>query len=409
MKKSWTAYAWTNGETGTLFFSYRRKLYWLRTVCKKMSHYIDEDGKEKNVYSWRLDKNDPMPKGKKREPSLREKEKQIEADLFDRIVTNGGNYTVLELVEKYVSLKTGVRHNTVAGYKTVINMLKKESFGNLRIDKVRLSDAKAWLIKLQQIDGRGYSSIHSIRGVLRPAFQLAVDDDLLRKNPFEFELASVIVNDSVTREAITRKQQRDLLKFIQEDKHFSRYYDAIYILFHTGLRISEFCGLTVSEIEFGEMRIKVDHQLQRTVQMQYVIEEPKTDKGIRYVPMTEAVAACFRRIIANRKTPKVEPMVEGYAGFLFLDKNDMPMVALHWEKYMEHIIQKYNRIYRIQMPKVTPHVCRHTFCSNMAKSGMNPKTLQYIMGHADISVTLNTYTHVNFDDAKEEVYQIANS
>ena len=218
--------------------------------------YIDEDGKEKNVYSWRLDKNDPMPKGKKREPSLREKEKQVEADLFDRIVTNGGNYTVLELVEKYVSLKTGVRHNTVAGYKTVINMLKKESFGNLRIDKVRLSDAKAWLIKLQQIDGRGYSSIHSIRGVLRPAFQMAVDDDLLRKNPFEFELASVIVNDSVTREAITRKQQRDLLKFIQEDKHFSRYYDAIYILFHTGLRISEFCGLTISEIEFGEMRIK---------------------------------------------------------------------------------------------------------------------------------------------------------
>ena len=82
--------------------------------------YIDEDGKEKNVYSWRLDKNDPMPKGKKREPSLREKEKQIEADLFDRIVTNGGNYTVLELVEKYVSLKTGVRHNTVRLYGDTI-------------------------------------------------------------------------------------------------------------------------------------------------------------------------------------------------------------------------------------------------------------------------------------------------
>ena len=137
--------------------------------------------------------------------------------------------------------------------------------------------------------------------------------------------------------------------------------------------------------------------------MKYVIGAPKTESGIRYVPMSEEVVACFRRIIANRKTPK------GYAGFLFLDKNDMPMVALHWEKYLEHIIQKYNKIYRIQMPKVTPHVCRHTFCSNMAKSGMNPKTLQYIMGHADISVTLNTYTHVNFDDAKEEVYRIANS
>ena len=378
-----------------------------RTDGRYRYRYIDEDGKEKNVYSWRLDKNDPTPKGKKRELSLREKEKQIQADLFDHIVTNGGNYTVVELVEKYVSLKTGVSHNTRAGYKTVINILNKEAFGKLRIDKVRLSDAKAWLIKLQQVDGRGYSSIHSIRGVLRPAFQLAVDDDLIRKNPFGFELASVIVNDSVTREAITRKQERELLKFIKEDKHFCRYYDAIYILFNTGLRISEFCGLTFSDIEFDQKRIKVDHQLQRTSQMQYVIQDPKTESGIRYVPMSEEVVACFRRILANRVAPKVEPMVDGYAGFLFLDKNDRPMVALHWEKYLQHIVERYNKIYRIQMPKVTPHVCRHTFCSNMAKSGMNPKTLQYIMGHSDISVTLNVYTHVQFDDAQAELLRVA--
>ena len=378
-----------------------------RTDGRYRYRYIDEDGKEKNVYSWRLDKNDPTPKGKKRELSLREKEKQIQADLFDHIVTNGGNYTVVELVEKYVSLKTGVSHNTRAGYKTVINILKKDAFGKQRIDKVRLSDAKAWLIKLQQVDGRGYSSIHSIRGVLRPAFQLAVDDDLIRKNPFGFELASVIVNDSVTREAITRKQERELLKFIKEDKHFCRYYDAIFILFNTGLRISEFCGLTFSDIEFDQKRIKVDHQLQRTSQMQYVIQNPKTESGIRYVPMSEEVVACFRRILANRVAPKVEPMVDGYAGFLFLDKNDRPMVALHWEKYLQHIVEKYNKIYRIQMPKVTPHVCRHTFCSNMAKSGMNPKTLQYIMGHSDISVTLNVYTHVQFDDAQAELLRVA--
>ena len=369
--------------------------------------YIDENGKEKWVYSWRLDKNDPTPRGKKQELSLREKEKQIQADLFDHIVTHGGDYSVIELVEKYISLKTGVNHNTRAGYKTVINILKKDPFGKQRIDKVRLSDAKAWLIKLQQVDGKGYSSIHSIRGVLRPAFQMAVDDDLLRKNPFGFELASVIVNDSVTREAITRKQERELLRFIKEDKHFCRYYDAIYILFHTGLRISEFCGLTISDIEFGNQRIKVDHQLQRTTQMQYVIQEPKTESGIRYVPMSEEVAACFRRIIANRAMPDVEPMIDGHVGFLFLDKNERPMVALHWEKYLQHIVEKYNKIYRIQMPKVTPHVCRHTFCSNMAKSGMNPKTLQYIMGHADISVTLNVYTHVQFDDAQAEMLRLA--
>ena len=60
----------------------------------------------------------------------------------------------------------------------------------------------------------------------------------------------------------------------------------------------------------------------------------------------------------------------------------------------------------VQLPKITPHVCRHTYCSNMAKSGMNPKTLQYLMGHADIGVTLNTYTHVNFEDAKAEVARL---
>lgn len=371
--------------------------------------YQDSEGKEKCVYSWRLDRNDPYPKDKKKDLSLREKEKQIEQDLFHQIASNGGNYTVLTLVEKYVSLKTGVSHNTKAGYKTVINILKKDPFGSKRIDKVKLSDAKAWLIKLQNVDGRGYSSIHSIRGVLRPAFQMAENDDLIKKNPFQFDLVSVVVNDRVTREAITRKQQDDYLQFVREDKHFCRYYEGIYILFHTGLRISEFCGLTFSDIEFDRKRIRVNHQLQRTSQMQYVIQAPKTKSGMRYIPMTEEVEQCFHTIINKRKTPKTEPMIDGYTGFLCLDKNDMPMVALHWEKYMRHIRQKYSRIYEVQMPIVTPHVCRHTFCSNMAKSGMNPKTLQYIMGHSDISVTLNIYTHVDFEDAESELRRIMNA
>lgn len=131
---------------------------------------------------------------------------------------------------KYISQKTGVRHNTEANYNFVINIIKKEAFGNKRIDKVKLSDAKGWLIKLQ-VDGRCYSTIHTVRGVVRPAFQMAVDDDLIRKNPFEFQLATVVVNDSVTREAITRKQQRAFLEFIKADKHFNRYYEGIYILF----------------------------------------------------------------------------------------------------------------------------------------------------------------------------------
>ena len=368
--------------------------------------YQDAWGKRKTVYSWKLTPTDRVPAGKRDDISLREKIKQIQKDLNSNITPDGGNFTVLELVEKYISQKTGVRHNTRSNYNFVVNVIKKEAFGQKRIDKIKVSDAKEWLIKMQQIDGRGYSSIHTIRGVVRPAFQMAVDDDLLVKNPFGFQLNTVVVNDSVTREAITRQQERDFLEFVKNDKHFCKYYDGIYILFKTGLRISEFVGLTKKNLDFENNRIIVDHQLQRTRDMKYIIEDTKTESGERMVPMTPEVKEAFQRILANRKNPKVEPMVDGDSGFLYLDKNGRPMVALHWEKYFQHIREKYNKIYRVQMPKVTPHVCRHTFCSNMAKSGMNPKTLQYIMGHSDISVTLNTYTHLNYDDAEEEMQKV---
>lgn len=369
--------------------------------------YVDTNGQVQFVYSWKLEKTDKLPAGKRDDISLREKEKMIQRNLLDGIVPNGGEMTVLQLVTKYVLQKTGVRHNTEAGYKTVINIITKESFGQQQIDKVKPSDARAWLIKLQK-DGRSYSSIHSIRGVVRPAFQMAVDDDLIRKNPFEFQLATVIVNDSVTREAITRKQERAFLEFVKNDKHFAKYYEGIYILFKTGLRISEFVGLTIQDIDLQNRTINVNHQLQRTRTMEYIIEDTKTNAGTRILPMTDDVYECFKRILENRAKPKLEPMIGGKTGFLYLDKNGRPMVAMHWEKYFQHICQKYNRIYRVQMPKVTPHVCRHTYCSNMAKSGMNPKTLQYLMGHSDIGVTLNTYTHLSFEDAETELKRVAN-
>ena len=116
--------------------------------------------------------------------------------------------------------------------------------------------------------------------------------------------------------------------------------------------------------------------------------------------MTADVEECFRKIIEKRNPPKAEPMVDGKSGFLYFDKNGSICYSLHWEHYFQHIIQKYNNTYKVQMPVITPHVCRHTYCSNMAKSGMNPKALQYLMGHSDISVTLNTYTHVNLEDVR---------
>lgn len=157
------------------------------------------------------------------------------------------------------------------------------------------------------------------------------------------------------RDVITKEQERKFREFIRTDKHFCRYYEGIFILFKTGLRISEFTGLTIDNVDFKNHKLIVDHQLQRSNQMEYIIEEPKTKNG--------------RTIIRNRRKPRREPKVNGYLAFLYLDKNENPMVALHWEKYFKHIVEKYNRIYKDEMSTITPHVCRHTFCSNMAKGG----------------------------------------
>ena len=196
---------------------------------------------------------------------------------------------------------------------------------------------------------------------------------------------------------------RKFLKFVHDDNIYCKYYEVMYILFHTGMRISEFCGLTIRDIDLKNRTVNIEKQLQRKPDMTLYVEQTKTEAGRRVIPITEEVAECFRAIIEDRPAPKREKMIDGYTGFLFLDKNDNPLVAMHWQHRMKSMVNKYNDIYRVQMPSITPHVCRHTYCSNMAKSGMNPKTLQYLMGHSDISVTLNVYTHVGLEDATDKL------
>lgn len=202
------------------------------------------------------------------------------------------------------------------------------------------------------------------------------------------------------------KYKHQFLKFVKDDNVYYKYYDAFYILFHTGLRISEFCGLTINDIDLDNRIINIDHQLQRTSKMEYIIDSTKTKAGTRKIPMTEDVYETFRRILKERPRDLPEKMVDGYIGFLFRDKNGMPEVAMHWQHRFNHAVKRYNDIFKIQMLNITPHVCRHTYCSNQARAGMNPKTLQYLMGHSEIGVTMNTYTHLGLDDAKDEMIRL---
>ena len=124
------------------------------------------------------------------------------------------------------------------------------------------------------------------------------------------------------------------------------------------MRISEFCGLTLKDIDLEKMTVNIDHQLQRTSDMRYIIETTKTDAGTRVLPITEDVAEMFQAIIEDRNASKVEKDIDGYSGFLFYDDNGMPLVAMHWQHRFNHMVGRYNDIYRVQMPNITLHVCR---------------------------------------------------
>ena len=338
---------------------------------------------------------------------LREKERVIQKDIYDGIDYSAGEATVIELTERYIAHKQGVRYNTKVGYNFVLNLIKREAFGCRKIRTVKPSDAKQWFIKLHN-DGYHYSTLTSIRGVLRPAFDMAVEDDVVRRNPFAFRVVDVVPNDTEKRIALTQDEQLKFLQFVQGDKCRSRYYDEIVILLGTGLRISELYGLTKADVDFHKQRIRVERQLLRDRHCEYFIEKPKTDSGQRYVPMNAAVMQAFRNVLRNRKTPNVEIMIDGHSGFLFLDKDGKPKVAGHLEHAMKRMVEKYNQTH-VEKIKVTPHVLRHTFCTNMAQQDVRLKELQYLMGHSDAGTTMNIYTHSSYEAAEKAFRKAANS
>ncbi|MBQ0064368.1 MAG: site-specific integrase [Firmicutes bacterium] len=364
------------------------------------------NGKEIYLTSWRLIRSDVTPKGKKDSLCLRDQIRELNWDIDEKIHFQGGGYTVFSLASKYCSQKVGVKKTTKVGYQTVLNILKKEKFSSMKIADVGMIEAKEFLIKLQRDDSRSFSSIHCVRGVLRPAFQSAVDDNLIRKNPFEFPLSEVLIDDSTRRQALTRKQMKQFLEFVKRDNHYSQYYEGMYILFHTGMRISEFCGLTHSDIDLKNRVVSVNRQLLYRGKNDMWVESTKSTSGERLLPIPakdEELFRCFEHLYKKAKKRKSNPSVGKVKGFLYLSEAGLPMVGYQWSKKFTFAVSSYNRMYKEELPKITPHVCRHTYCSLMIKSGANPKTVQKLMGHASIEITMDLYTHMNIDDIKDDI------
>lgn len=367
--------------------------------------YQDKNGKSKFMYSWRLTDTDPVPKGKRFGRSLRDLERDLQRDLFDGIDSSGKKMVLWQLYEKHNALKPNVRQSTETGRKYLMDILKSDTLGNMSIEAIKPSDTKEWAIRMKK-NGYSYQTINNYKRSLKACFYTALNDDLVRKNPFNWNLSDVLEDDTEHKTALTDEQVNVLLSFVQIDGVYQKYYNAIVVLLHTGLRISELCGLTTSDIDFEKGFIQVNHQINYD-KGKYSINEPKTDSGIREIPMLEPVRKALLDEIKGRIDVQ-QILIDGYSDFVFLNQKSLPMYAHCYSNAFFSLIKKYNKYHKgNELPLITPHTLRHTFCTNMANKKITPNTLQYIMGHKNITMTLGYYTHGTAQSAMAEMLSIS--
>lgn len=367
--------------------------------------YTDSFGKPQFIYAWKLVPTDKTPSGKREDKSLREKEQEILKDISDGIDTIGKKMTVCQLYAKRNNQRPNVSDSTEIGRNRLMKLLEEDKFGACSIENVKMSDAKEFVIRMKE-KGIAYQTIKNDKRSLNSAFHMAIQDDCIRKNPFDFKLNEVIENDTKPNIPLTSEQEESLYNFIRSDKTYYKNYDEVILIRETGVRISEFCGLIDTDLDFENRLINVERQLLRNTKRGYYIDVPKTDAGVRKIPMSDKAYEIFKRILNNRKSSQTIS-IDGYSGFLFLKGNGYPKVRDDYESIFKGIAKKYNKCHEEKLPdKMTPHTLRHTFCTHWANAGISPHTLKLVMGHNNVLMTLSYYTHPTYMSAKEEMERI---
>ncbi len=372
--------------------------------------YTDALGKNRVISSYRLEETDQTPKGKKSGKSLREKEAEINALLEHNLDIDGSKLELLEVVDKYLTFlysRKKLAHNTKVGYNVTVNTLKQYRLGHMEIGKIKPEHCEEWLFDMKK-KHRG-SSIQSQISLIKRSFEYALDHDYIAKNPFRH--ITTDRSDSKVMEALPVKEMKRFLDFCSQNSHCAHCYDMIYILFWTGLRASELCGLTLDDIDMKKRLIRVEKQLQ-VINHVHTVLPTKTSNGERFIPMTDGVYECFQNVLKNRYIlGDIEPVRydergNAYSGFVFLaTRSRKTIVRAHVEEYLRNCIKRFN-IANPDNPirKFEPHICRHTFATNMQE--LPPKTLQYILGHGNISTTMNNY--VSAKPSEQQLVEVNN-
>ncbi len=330
---------------------------------------------------------------------LRQLESQIAAE--QSIGLCRSSLTVAEQVKMYLEVKANLKNSTYNNYQYYMKHCIQNSFlGRMKVIDVKKSHILKFYKDCSTELGYANGTIAILQKILHPAFQLAVDDNVIRNNPTQGCLKDYPVAKEV-KYALSFEEEKELLARLQGQE----YAPLMRFILYTGLRIGEALGLTWDDVNMQERTVSINHQLlyrPKDGKARYYCEDGTKNGKNRILPLSRQAyeSLAEQRIFWMKCKKDAEFTVDGYKNFIFLSKSTgRPMNADRVRKRLQKIVAMNDRR-EVQLPNISPHILRHTFCTRLAEAGLEPKTIQHFMGHNDIRTTMAVYTHVNADREK---------
>ncbi len=386
-----------------------------------MYRYVDSKGNSRFVYSWTLTQTDRPPKGKHSEKCLRELEKEIAKDLQDEIDSfKAKKMTLNAFYEDYIEQKQELKTSTRTNYKYMYKKYVWDSIGRRKLPEIKYSDIKKFYNHLIREVGFKPNSMETIHTILHPIFATAVRDGYIRVNPTDGVMAEIKKSndwEKPKRHALSVSEQEAFVEFTKSHSVYSHWLPLFTVLLGTGCRVGEIVGLTWDDCDFKNGIININHSLiyrpdEYTGKSGFYISTPKTKAGEREIPMFEAV----RKALLNERMRQMregfnQTVIDGYSGFIFSNRFNGVLSPHNINRAIERITRDYNveeselaaRQNRepLLLPHFSVHNLRHTFCTRMCENESNIKVIQEIMGHSDISTTMDVYNEATRDKKKE--------
>ena len=378
--------------------------------------YTDPLGKRSYVYATTLQE-------------LREKEAQLIRDQLDGLDTYVARKADLNFtVDRYLATKNNLASSTFANYRYMYDLFCKDGFGKRKVAEIKYSDVLHFYLHLINDREIKIKTVESLHCVLHPAFDLAVRDEIIRKNPSDGVISEIKKRkerEHKVERALTWEQQKALMEYITDHPLYDYWRPLFTVLLGTGCRIGEICGLRWKDVDLKNRVIDINHSMtyfRRGTQAPYTFEfrfePPKTQAGIRKIPMLDDVYDVLKELYDDQKKNGFSSLVvDGAKGFIFINKSGTLYKHNAIDHAIKRIVNNYNaeeivkakREHRepVILPFFSCHTFRHTFCTRFCENETNVKVIQAVMGHADIKTTMDIYAEVTEKKKKESMENLS--